>query len=322
VSGKRARLASRRTSVGQSSTSIHVETDHLQRVPSEVLEGPEDVVAFWIPLGDIHPSPFQYRYHLDERRLDRLAGSVAARELSQPITVRPLRPGTYEVVLGHRRLEAFRRLGRTSIPAIVREYDDEQAVRALLDENLKRADTNLFEQTEGVVRLLAIQLDLPGDPAASVRRLLDEMRAVRRAGGELSETRHVTAAATITDVTGMTWESFLTNRLSVYRLPPRLQEEVRGGLPYSLAVAVGRADAALLDAALEFLRVPGGWRTREEFRAWLANEGAQDRDAGGSMGARVNRLASRLRAPLPPDQKDRVEALIVELERLLDGRAD
>ncbi|WP_027482319.1 ParB/RepB/Spo0J family partition protein [Deinococcus pimensis] len=319
MSGKRARLAGRRSTVGQSATAIRVDTEHLERVARDALDAPEDVVAFWIPLGDIRQSPYQYRYHLDDARLDALARSIAAQELYQPITVRPLQAGTYEVVLGHRRLEAFRRLGRGAIPAIVREYDDAQAVRALLDENLKRADTNLFEQTEGVVRLLALQLGLPGDPVVSVRRVLDEMRSARRTDGALSDAAHLEIASTIADVTGMTWESFLTNRLSVYRLPERLQEEVRRGLPYSLAVAVGRADPSLHDAALDFLRLPTGWRTREEFKVWL-DQGAQLRPSSASArvsARRLKRIAARVDGALTPERQARFSELLDELERLL-----
>lgn len=317
MSSKRGKLAQRRESVGQSATSITIDTAHLERVPAAELDTPEDVVAFWIPVADIRPSPFQYRYHLDEARLQALMDSIAARELYQPITVRPLRPGKYEVVLGHRRLEAFSRMGRPAIPAIVRDYDDAQTVRALLDENLKRADVNLFEQTEGLVRLLAIELNLTGEPVAAVRRLLEEMRTVKRSGAELNEPPHLKAEKLVQDITGMGWESFLTNRLSVYRLPESLQQEVRTGMPYSLAVAVGRLDPVLHAVALDHLRLDGGqWRPRQDLRAWLEDRRpAASPDASGERLKRIARLAAR--RPVPPARAARVAALLDELEALL-----
>lgn len=317
MSSKRGKLANRRDKVGQSSTPITVETEHLERVPPNQIDVPEDVVAFWIPLTDVRPSPFQYRYHIDDGRLQELMESIAARELYQPITVRPLDTGTYEVVLGHRRLEAFRRLGRGTIPAIVREYDDAQAIRALLDENLKRADVNLFEQTEGVVRLLALEAELLGEPVAAVRRVLEEMRGLKRAGQELADARHLKVAQTIHDVVGTSWESFLINRLSVYRLPIRLQQKVRGGMPYSLAVAVGRLDAGLHDEALAFLEMEEGqWRSREEFKTWVAaRQTVQERPQAS---ARMKRLAQGLeRKQIGGEVAARVAVLLDELEALL-----
>ncbi|WP_168733496.1 ParB/RepB/Spo0J family partition protein [Deinococcus sp. Arct2-2] len=317
MSSKRGKLAERRSQVGQSSTPITVQTEHLERVPASALDEAADVVAFWIPVGDIHPSPFQYRYELDEGRLSALMASIAAQELYQPITVRPREAGTYEVVVGHRRLEAFKRLGHPAIPAIVREYSDTQAIRALLDENLKRADVNLFEQTEGVVQLLTLECQLVGEPAAAVRRLLEEMRGIKRSGLELNDARHLSAARVIQDVAGMTWESFLINRLSVYRLSPPLLTHVRAGMPYSLAVAVGRLEPRRQAEAMTFLQSgPQPWRSREEFKAWAQQLAPADAPSNPSQ--RFKKLAYRLEHhTLSKNEAERVSALLDELEHLL-----
>ena len=177
---KRQLLAEQRSQVGASTTPVNVTTDHLTAVMRPPAEdgSSEDVVAYWIPLADLEPNPFQYRYTLDEGAVEALAQSIQAQELYQPITVRPTAwPGKYQVVLGHRRMEAFRRLDRPAIPAMIREYDDAQTLRAMLDENLRREDVNLFEQTEGVVRLVAISSGRSGNPVEVTRRLLGEMRA-------------------------------------------------------------------------------------------------------------------------------------------------
>ncbi|SMB86342.1 ParB/RepB/Spo0J family partition protein [Deinococcus hopiensis] len=317
MSSKRGKLAERRVNVGQSSTPITVETSHLERVPATVLDTPEDVVAFWIPVGDVRPSPFQYRYHVDEARLQGLAQSIASQELYQPITVRPVQTGTYEVVLGHRRLEAFKRLGRDAIPAIIREYDDAQAVRALLDENLKRADVNLFEQTEGVIRLLSLELSLQGEGVSTVRRLMEEMRGIKRSGQDLKDPQHLKAGKIVEEVTGMSWESFLINRLSVYRLSSALQEKVRQGMPYSLAVAVGRLDPALQAKALAFVQLADGWRSREEFKIWLQKQKSKTQVPPQVDHARFKKVLRRLeQKEFEPTQAARIAAMLDELEEL------
>jgi len=235
VPSKRQLLAERRSRVGESATPVNVSTGHLTAVERTLVEdgSSEDVVAYWIPLDDLEPSPFQYRYTLDEGAVEALAQSIQAQELYQPITVRPTgQPGRYQVVLGHRRMEAFRRLKRTAVPAMIREYDDLQALRAMLDENLRREDVNLFEQTEGVVRLVAVSSGRPGDPVEVTRRLLGEMRTQMKLNGpEDLQEPYLTTSRLIQEVTGMPWLSFYTNRMRVYSLPAALQKAVRAACP-------------------------------------------------------------------------------------------
>ncbi len=313
---KRQLLADRRSRVGESATPVNISTGHL--TPVEGAEASEDVVAFWIPLDDLEPSPFQYRYSLDESAVEALAQSIQAQELYQPITVRPSgTPGKYQVVLGHRRLEAFRRLKRPAVPAMVREYDDVQTLRAMLDENLRREDVNLFEQTEGVVRLVAVSSGRQGHPVEVTRRLLGEMRNQQKGGGEEELTEpHRTAARLIEDVTGMPWMSFYTNRMRVYGLPGTLQEAVRAGMPYSLALAVQRLPEAQHSAALKFLGAPGGpWRSRQE----LANWAAAGVEAGPpAYHERLRTLGRKLdRQSLSRTDQQQVERLLQKIESLL-----
>lgn len=317
---KRQQLADRRSRVGESATPVNVPTDHLLEVQPAQTDGTtaEDVVAFWIPLNDLEPSPFQYRYALDEGAVSALAQSIQAQELYQPITVRPAGvPGRYQVVLGHRRMEAFRRLGRAAVPAMIREYDDLQVLRAMLDENLRREDVNLFEQTEGVVRLITVSSGRSGDPVEVTRRLLGEMRSQLKATGQEDFAEpHRTVAQLIQDVTGMPWLSFYANRMRVYSLPEALQTAVRAGLPYSLALAVQRLPPARQEAALTFLGAPAGpWRSRQDLLTWA---GAGETRAG-LYGSRLQTLGRQLDSqPLTPADRGKIEQLLERLERLLN----
>lgn len=316
---KRQQLAERRSQVGGSATPINVTTDHLTAVmrPSAEAGSSEDVVAYWIPLADLEPSPFQYRYSLDEGAVEALAQSIQAQELYQPITVRPTGlPGKYQVVLGHRRMEAFRRLGRPAVPAMIREYDDPQALRAMLDENLRREDVNLFEQTEGVVRLVAVSSGRSGDPVEVTRRLLGEMRTqLKTTGQEDLQEPYRTVGRLIQEVTGMPWLSFYANRMRVYSLPATLQAAVRTGMPYSLALAVHRLPEDRHAAALAFLGAPTGpWRSRQDLVTWAAEPGETPR---GYLD-RLQGLGRQLdRRQLPRSTQLQVEKLLKQLEVLL-----
>lgn len=107
-----------------------------------------------IPLEDIRPNPFQPRKTLDENELSRLCDSIRENGLIQPIAVRRIRDG-YELVAGERRLRALQKLGRKTAPALIYDLDDEGSAAWALIENLQRSDLGVFEEAEGIARLLA-----------------------------------------------------------------------------------------------------------------------------------------------------------------------
>jgi ParB family chromosome partitioning protein len=106
-----------------------------------------------LSLADIRPNPYQPRREFDETELSELQASLKSSGLLQPITVRPVPAGGYELISGERRLRAATRLGWTDIPAIVRDVDDRTLLTLALVENLQRADLNAVEEAKGYRRL-------------------------------------------------------------------------------------------------------------------------------------------------------------------------
>jgi ParB family chromosome partitioning protein len=92
-----------------------------------------------LPVDLIAPSPNQPRRHFDEDALQALAGSLRERGVLQPVLVRPVAGGTYELVAGERRWRAARIAGLETVPALVRDRDDAQALEVALIENMARA---------------------------------------------------------------------------------------------------------------------------------------------------------------------------------------
>jgi ParB family transcriptional regulator, chromosome partitioning protein len=101
----------------------------------------------------IDRNPFQTRTRFDETLLAELAQSIAASGVVQPIVVRTLPGGRYQLIAGERRLLASKKAGKTHIPAIVRQVSDEQAMEMTIVENLQRADLNPMEQARAYQRL-------------------------------------------------------------------------------------------------------------------------------------------------------------------------
>ena len=101
----------------------------------------------------IDRNPFQTRKTFDPAKLTELAQSIAATGVVQPITVRPLAAGRYQLINGERRLLASKEAGISTIPAIVRQVSDELAMEMTIVENLQRADLNPMEQARAYHRL-------------------------------------------------------------------------------------------------------------------------------------------------------------------------
>jgi ParB family transcriptional regulator, chromosome partitioning protein len=106
-----------------------------------------------IPLDQIDPNPYQTRSQIDDERLMELAASITANGVVQPVLVRPLANGRFQLIAGERRWRASQRAGKQTIPAILRQVSDEQAMEITIVENLQRADLNPMEQARAFERL-------------------------------------------------------------------------------------------------------------------------------------------------------------------------
>lgn len=106
-----------------------------------------------VSIALLRASPLQPRKNFDEAAIAELAASVAERGVLQPIVVRPV-DGGYEVVAGERRLRAAQRAGLTTVPAVVRELTDQEALEIAIIENLQREDLNPIEEARAFKQLL------------------------------------------------------------------------------------------------------------------------------------------------------------------------
>ena len=99
-----------------------------------------------INIADVLPNPRQPRQVLNGDKLSELAGSIKEHGVVQPIVVRPLEDGKYELIAGERRWRACRELGLEKVPAVIREYDDLEAAAVALIENVQRENLNPLEE--------------------------------------------------------------------------------------------------------------------------------------------------------------------------------
>jgi ParB family transcriptional regulator, chromosome partitioning protein len=106
-----------------------------------------------VPLELIDVNPFQTRSHVNEEQLAELAASITANGVVQPILVRPAASGRFQLIAGERRWRASKLAGKATVPAILRQVSDEQAMEITIVENLQRADLNAMEQARAFERL-------------------------------------------------------------------------------------------------------------------------------------------------------------------------
>ena len=114
----------------------------------------DDNLATSLRLSEIEPNKNQPRRFFDEESLIELSESIKVHGLLQPIVVRPLAGGTYQIVAGERRWRASRMAGLTSVPVVIKELGDKEAAELALIENLQRKDLNAVEEAKGYARLM------------------------------------------------------------------------------------------------------------------------------------------------------------------------
>lgn len=108
----------------------------------------ENEVVEEVALSEIRANPYQPRKHFDEEALKELAESIKQSGVFQPVILRPSSVKGYELIAGERRVRASRLAGKETIPAIVRQIDEEQMIEIAVVENLQREDLSPLEEAE------------------------------------------------------------------------------------------------------------------------------------------------------------------------------
>ncbi len=194
-----------------------------------------------VPVELIKPSPNQPRKKFDEEAIDRLAETIADAGVIQPLTLRPLPDGRYELIAGERRWRAAQKVGLETVPAVLRSEDETKRLQIALIENMARENLNPIEEARGCAALVE-ELDLSKEETA------------RRLGKSRSS---------------------VSNLIRLLELPDQVLDLLESG---ELSEGHGRA---LLGAKGQELRrklardaVAGGWSVRETERRVKGEGGA------------------------------------------------
>lgn len=113
-----------------------------------------EVLLQTLPVHALRPGVYQPRTHMDQDSLNALANSIRSQGVIQPVVVRELRFGEYEIIAGERRWRAAQLAGLELIPAVIRQVPDEAALAMALIENIQREQLNPLEEAVGIQRLI------------------------------------------------------------------------------------------------------------------------------------------------------------------------
>ncbi len=305
--------------------------DILGAVAKQEAEGQDSVRL--LSLEALRLPERQPRRYFDPRAMEELVGSIQRHGILQPPLVRPLREdraGEYEIVAGERRYRAAREAGLTEVPVVIREMGDEEAVQYALLENLQRESLNPVEETEGILRLLALGLEKDVEDVISLLyRMQNSLRHEARREASpvthnvMGNTEEEVVLGTFVGLGIMTWESFVNNRLPLLNLPDDILEALRAGrIAYTKARTIARLkdekerEAVLREAIAQDLSFTV---IRSRVRALLTK---QSTPAPLDLPGRASALAKKLRRRkgLRDEKKrERLETLLAEMESLLEG---
>lgn len=291
--------------------------------------GPDEVVASGttVPLRAIRFNQRQPRKHVAEERLADLAASIKEKGVLEPVIVRRA-GGGFELVAGERRTRAAALAGLEEIPAIVVDIDDREALEIAIIENLQREDLNAVEETEAVLGLLEMSLDIDRAGVTALLQALYNEERGRSPGRQVSERQRNAVAGQFRRLGRFSISSFVSNRLPILEFPEILLEAVRSGrLAFTKAQAIARVDdpdvrqRLLAIAVAEDLSLSQIRRRITELRRAgdvASTVGGGQLDRAQSLASVTKRLLNRRKlVALEPQRLARVNELLEELQGVL-----
>jgi ParB family transcriptional regulator, chromosome partitioning protein len=288
----------------------------------ELISGTQSIAIEAITLPASQP-----RRYFDPQKLHQLTESVRQHGILEPLLVRPAsKAGLFELVAGERRFRAAKEVGLAAVPVTIRELSDEDSLQLALVENLQREDLNPVEETEGILQLLGLRLNIP---SIDVPPLLYRMRneVIGNTNQNVLINSEAQAVETVFAELGtISWESFATSRLPLLRLPPEILEALRSGeIAYTKAQAIARlkddqqrrqllAEAISQDLSLAQIKA--------EITSLKAAKGQPEAEAS-SLKTQIDdvlRLAKRSQVWSDPKKQRRLEKLLAELKTLVSDK--
>lgn len=291
-------------------------------IAQKFIENPENVQSSQTAsLEQILLPVKQPRHYFDPERQAQLVQSIREYGILEPLLVRPLESGRYELVVGERRYRAAQEIGLKDVPIVVREFDDQQALQVSLIENLQREDLNPIEETEAILELLTIRIGgSPDDVASVLHRANHAKTRGQELEGNVSLQLQIIESA-LAEIGRFSAESFRSSRLPLLNLPTEVLKALREGkLEFTKARAIARVKdedqrkSLLKLAASKNLTLSEIKQKIQEFTA------TQTETSEVSYAQRYARIGQRLKRSAiweDPKKRTKLEKLLAQLDELV-----
>jgi ParB family chromosome partitioning protein len=266
----------------------------------------------------------QPRRYFDPLKMEQLIQSVKEHGILENLLIRPIlsQPGQYELVAGERRYRAAQAVGLLEVPVTIRTLTDSEAFTIALVENLQREDLNPVEETEGILQLLSLRLEsTPNEVTALLYRMLNDIS--RLTNNVISQPESEAIKAIFTDLGLMGWESFVSNRLPLLKLPTDILEALRSGtIEYTKANAIARVKNEQLRQSLLAEAIASRLSlTQIKERIRSLNETKPIQDTSNPLKQRIISILGRVQKTKVlsnPQKQKQLEKLLFQMENLLE----
>ncbi|MCP6761918.1 MAG: ParB/RepB/Spo0J family partition protein [Fischerella sp. CENA71] len=275
-----------------------------------------------MPLSLIVLPQEELRYYIDPEEVEKIVASARKNGILEPLLVRPI-PGSeqHEVVAGAKRYRAAQILELAEVPVVVRELNDEDALEIALIENFARSALTDLEETDGVVRLLAVKLKIsPPEVPPLLHHIQNQQRGRTSANNVIGNDVIAVVQSCLTSLGNIKLDSFISNRLPLLNLPSDILEVLRQGkLETSKAKAIARVNdeetrkQLLEDALAHNLSL-------NEIKRKIKEIEQQSKSESPSLKDQVDDTFQRFKKAKvwdDPKKKTKVEKLLAQLEALM-----
>ena len=289
------------------------------------IEATESLPLSQVPIEQITLPAQQPRRYFDPAKMAHLIESVREHGILEPLIVRPIALNQYELLAGERRLRAAQALKLPQVPISSREFSDREAQQIALVENLQREDLNPIEETEAILSLLALSLDVE---QPEIIALLNQVSNAQKRNLDLTEnvfSQYEQIENLLQSIGRFTAQSFRSSRLPLLNLPEEILTALRQGkLEYTKARAIAQVkDEAkrkklLKQAVTKDLSLSA---IKEEIAVVRAEESGNAEGDPIDFKVRFDDIHRRVkRAKLwdDPKKRRRLEKMMGDLEALLE----
>ncbi|MDC0833266.1 ParB/RepB/Spo0J family partition protein [Geitlerinema sp. CS-897] len=268
----------------------------------------------------------QPRLYFDSQKMELLKNSIRKHGVLEPILLRPSQnqrqDRQFEIISGERRWRCCQAIGVMSIPSIVREMPDSIALEAAIVAHLLNEEISIIEQTESILNLLSLKLDLSSD---NLRKWLYQVKNSRTRGidrSKISSDNRIEIVREILNEFGMKLSSFVSNRLPLLNLAPTILTALRSG-------KISPTNALLIDRQPqelhEFLISQAEGKTKSDLIKLIKSQTSPDRlsvrekDISDRIYERIKSIKNKsnlLDRPEVINRLNQIDLLLKEIESL------